>query len=73
VICVVTFELFSGAKLFLYLCTSVYIYIYVCVCAAVFLLWLVSQTSQLELVNEPSRAALLARLLNEPSRAGSLA
>jgi hypothetical protein len=45
----------------------------VCVCAAVFLLWLVSQTSQLELVNELSRAVLLARLFNEPRRAGSLA
>jgi hypothetical protein len=87
VTCVVTFELFSGVKLFLYLCTSVYIYLFiyiyiyiyiyicvcVCVCAAVFLLWLVSQTSQLELVNELSRAVLLARLFNEPRRAGSLA
>jgi hypothetical protein len=31
------------------------------------IMWLVSQTSKLELVNEPSRAALLARFLNEPS------
>jgi hypothetical protein len=38
-----------------------------------FFLWLASLTSQLELVNEPSRADSLARYLNEPSRAGSLA
>jgi hypothetical protein len=35
--------------------------------------WLASQMSQLELVNESSRAALLAHFLNDPSRAGSLA
>jgi hypothetical protein len=38
----------------------------------IIIFWLVSQTSQLELVNEPSRAALLARFLNESSRAGSI-
>ena len=36
---------------------------------SVFVIWLVSQTSWLELLSEPSRADLLARLYNEPSRA----
>jgi hypothetical protein len=31
------------------------------------MIWLASQTSQLELYSEPSRASLLARLYNEPS------
>jgi len=31
----------------------------------VFMIWLASQMSLLELTNEPSRASLLARLYNE--------
>ena len=60
------------------LCSLVLKLLVFCVCCSlafiislycVFIIWLASQTSWLELFNEPSRASLLARWYNEPSRA----
>jgi len=62
--------MFSSVKIIstLFLLLTCFYNLSICV----FMIWLASQTSWLELFSEPSRAGLLARLYNEPSRASVL-
>ena len=62
--------MFSSVKIINTLCLLLTCFYNLSIC--VFMIWLASQTSWLELFNEPSRASLLARLYNEPNRANML-